>query len=80
MLIGLLFAAIIVGIAVGVFTSRFEFVKAKKGTFILFVPSIVIFFLHLIFPNTTEILYASFVFSIVVFLTWCYFDTKNKGE
>ena len=80
MLIVLLVVAIIVGIAVGVFTSRFEYVKAKKGTFILFLPSIIIFFLHLIFPNTTEILYASFVFAIVVFLSWCYFDTKNKRE
>lgn len=82
MLAILLFFSFIVGVAVGIFTFRFDAVRAKKGLPILikFTPFLLVFLLELFFPDTTEILYASLVFATAVFFSWSYLDIKNTGE
>lgn len=81
----LLIISFLIGIPIGIFTSRIASVKAikKSPTIIIFTPTLILFFLSFFTPDIPmldNIRYMFLFLAIGIVCSWSYFDISPKDK
>ncbi len=75
----LLFVSFLVGIPLGIVTSRFVRAKKNLPTILIFTPFLVLLFFSDI-PIVDDMRYMFLCLAIGILCAWSYFDTKTKKD